>query len=86
MIDDARLVVAVGAGGVGKTTVAAALALDRARAGHRTLVMTFDPSRRLKDSLGVGDAALGADVIVPVDLPGSSPPACSTRGRPSIVS
>jgi anion-transporting ArsA/GET3 family ATPase len=54
---DQRLLVVVGAGGVGKTTLAAALGLQSARAGRNTLVMTFDPSLRLKDALGVGDEA-----------------------------
>ncbi len=54
---DQRLLVVVGAGGVGKTTLAAALGLQSARAGKNTLVMTFDPSLRLKDALGVGDEA-----------------------------
>lgn len=58
------LVVVVGAGGVGKTTVAAALGLAAAHEGRKTLVMTFDPSRRLKDALGVGAAP--ADQYVPV--------------------
>ncbi|HET7039865.1 MAG TPA: ArsA-related P-loop ATPase, partial [Gemmatimonadales bacterium] len=53
---DPRLLVVVGAGGVGKTTLSAALGVVSARDGDRTLVMTFDPSRRLKDALGVGDA------------------------------
>ncbi|MDH3404161.1 MAG: AAA family ATPase, partial [Acidobacteriota bacterium] len=56
--------VVVGAGGVGKTTVAAALAVALADAGHRTLVMTFDPSRRLKDTLGIGERALADEVPV----------------------
>lgn len=64
------LTVVVGGGGVGKTTVAAALALDAARAGHETLVMTFDPSRRLKDALGVGQDAAEREMRV----------AASTRG------
>jgi anion-transporting ArsA/GET3 family ATPase len=54
---NAPLLVVVGAGGVGKTTLAAALGLESARGGDRTLVMTFDPSHRLKDALGVGDEA-----------------------------
>ena len=64
-----RLLVVVGAGGVGKTTLAAALGLLSARDGVDTLVMTFDPSHRLKDALGVGSKAgvetrveLGAEV------------------------
>ncbi|MFQ5665904.1 MAG: ArsA family ATPase [Candidatus Binatia bacterium] len=48
-----RLVVCVGAGGVGKTTTAAALALAGALAGQRAAVITVDPARRLKDALGL---------------------------------
>lgn len=60
------LLVVVGSGGVGKTTLAAALGVAAARSGAETLVMTFDPSRRLKDTLGVGVAA--SDREVPVRL------------------
>jgi anion-transporting ArsA/GET3 family ATPase len=42
-----------GAGGVGKTTVAASLALHAALLGRRVLVCTIDPSRRLATSLGL---------------------------------
>jgi anion-transporting ArsA/GET3 family ATPase len=48
-----RVVVCVGCGGVGKTTVAAAIGLEAARAGRRALVITIDPARRLADALGV---------------------------------
>ncbi|MDP7114468.1 MAG: ArsA-related P-loop ATPase [Myxococcota bacterium] len=48
-----RLLVCVGSGGVGKTTVAAALAVEAARLGRRTLVITIDPARRLANSLGL---------------------------------
>ncbi len=61
------LVVVVGGGGVGKTTLAAALGLASARDGARTLVMTFDPSARLKDTLGVGEAARDREVRVAAD-------------------
>ena len=48
-----RILVTVGTGGVGKTTVAAALGLAAARHGKRALVLTIDPARRLADALGV---------------------------------
>ena len=50
-----RITVCVGCGGVGKTSVAAALALEAARRGLRTLVLTIDPARRLADALGVDE-------------------------------
>ena len=48
-----QVAVCVGCGGVGKTTVAGALALEAARRGRRALVLTIDPARRLADALGV---------------------------------
>lgn len=66
-----RLIVVVGAGGVGKTTLAAALALGAAKGGQRTLVMTFDPSLRLKDALGVGDSAKDEPIRVASHRQGS---------------
>jgi anion-transporting ArsA/GET3 family ATPase len=50
-----KVVVAVGTGGVGKTTVSASLAIAAASAGRRTLVMTIDPARRLAHALGVAE-------------------------------
>ena len=49
----AEILVTAGAGGVGKTTVAAALGLAGARAGRRTLVLTIDPARRLAQAMGL---------------------------------
>ncbi|HVY27678.1 MAG TPA: ArsA-related P-loop ATPase [Polyangiaceae bacterium] len=48
-----RVIVCAGAGGVGKTTIAAALSLSAARRGRRVLCLTIDPARRLADSLGL---------------------------------
>jgi anion-transporting ArsA/GET3 family ATPase len=48
-------VIVTGAGGVGKTTVSAALAVAAARSGRRTLVLTIDPARRLADALGIAE-------------------------------
>jgi anion-transporting ArsA/GET3 family ATPase len=64
------LVIFVGAGGVGKTTLAAALGVASARAGRDTLVMTFDPSLRLKDALGVSEEAREHDVRVDLEADG----------------
>ncbi len=66
----APLLTVVGAGGVGKTTLAAALGVVSAEEGADTLVMTFDPSRRLKDALRVEDAAGDRVVQVPLEAPG----------------
>ncbi|MGL5853533.1 MAG: ArsA-related P-loop ATPase, partial [Phycicoccus sp.] len=46
------ILVCCGAGGVGKTTTAAALALRAAESGRRVVVLTIDPARRLAQSLG----------------------------------
>lgn len=52
-LSGSRVVVSLGAGGVGKTTVSAAIALARARAGERVAVVTIDPARRLAGALGL---------------------------------
>lgn len=57
----------VGGGGVGKTTLAAATAVHFAAQGERTLVMTFDPSLRLKDALGIGGGGSSTEVRVALD-------------------
>jgi anion-transporting ArsA/GET3 family ATPase len=48
-----RVLIVCGSGGVGKTTTAAALALQAALEGRRVLVCTIDPARRLATSLGL---------------------------------
>jgi anion-transporting ArsA/GET3 family ATPase len=47
------IIVCCGAGGVGKTTTAAALGLRAAESGRRVVVLTIDPARRLAQSLGL---------------------------------
>ncbi len=53
LVRDMRVIVCCGAGGVGKTTVSAAMALSAAREGRRALVLTIDPARRLAQALGI---------------------------------
>jgi anion-transporting ArsA/GET3 family ATPase len=64
VVADHRIVVSAGSGGVGKTTVAASVALWGAMQGRRTVVMTIDPARRLATSLGL--ESLGS---VPHEIP-----------------
>jgi anion-transporting ArsA/GET3 family ATPase len=47
------IVVCCGSGGVGKTTTAAAIAVEGARLGRRACVVTIDPANRLADALGL---------------------------------
>ena len=48
-----RVCICVGAGGVGKTTSAAAIARGMAARGQKVCVVTIDPARRLADALGL---------------------------------
>jgi anion-transporting ArsA/GET3 family ATPase len=50
-----RIIVYLGTGGVGKTSVAAATAMAVAGAGARAMVVTTDPSLRLRTALGLAD-------------------------------
>ena len=62
------IIVCCGSGGVGKTTTAAAVALQGARLGRRACVVTIDPARRLANSLGL-DALTNS----PTEIAGSWP-------------
>jgi anion-transporting ArsA/GET3 family ATPase len=53
LVRESSIIVCCGSGGVGKTTTSAVVALEGARAGRRTVVVTIDPARRLADALGL---------------------------------
>lgn len=63
------VVVCCGSGGVGKTTTAAALAVEGARRGRRACVVTIDPAKRLADALGL-HALTNTPALVEGDWPG----------------
>jgi len=66
LLDESRLIVVCGPGGVGKTTSAAALGVLAARySNKRVLVLTVDPARRLATALGL-EAIGNVEVPVPV--------------------
>jgi anion-transporting ArsA/GET3 family ATPase len=55
LLSKAKVIVCVGSGGVGKTTVASALALRAAQMGRKVLVLTVDPAQRLKSTMGLDE-------------------------------
>ena len=52
-----QVVICAGSGGVGKTTVSAAIGAGMARRGLKVAVLTIDPARRLANSLGLPELA-----------------------------
>ena len=69
LIDDpaTRIIVTCGAGGVGKTTTAAALGLRAAERGRKVVVLTIDPARRLAQSLGLTELDNTPRAVADVD-------------------
>jgi len=68
VIKDKRIIVCSGSGGVGKTTAAAAIALEAAQRGRKAIVLTIDPARRLATAMGLD--TLG-DTPKEIPLPGA---------------
>ncbi len=55
------MLICLGSGGVGKTTMAAAWGIEAAMRGQRVVVLTIDPAQRLATALGF-EAAKGASL------------------------
>ncbi len=73
-----RVLLCVGAGGVGKTTISATLALRAAVEGRSALVCTIDPARRLANSLGLSElgnteSRISSDKLAEAGLPPQAP-------------
>ena len=52
-LSNASVIICCGAGGVGKTTTSAVLAIAAAERGRNVALVTIDPARRLADALGI---------------------------------
>jgi len=63
-----HVVICAGAGGVGKTTVSATIALGLAAQGHRVAVVTIDPARRLAEALGLDQLGNQPRLVDPARL------------------
>ncbi len=72
LITENSILVTAGAGGVGKTTTAAALGLVAALETRRkVLILTVDPARRLADAMGLANFG---NVVTRVDISGFAHP------------
>jgi anion-transporting ArsA/GET3 family ATPase len=73
LLDDpaVSIIVCTGAGGVGKTTTAAALALRAAERGRNVCVLTIDPARRLAQAMGLTELDNTPRPVSQVQGPGS---------------
>jgi arsenite-transporting ATPase len=60
------LIMTMGKGGVGKTTIAAAIAVELAARGHQVLLTTTDPAAHLTETLGADVANLTVSRIDPM--------------------
>jgi arsenite-transporting ATPase len=83
------VVMTMGKGGVGKTTVASAIAVELAHRGHRAHLSTTDPAAHLSDTIGTAVARLSVSRIDPAaetsrysqQVIGRSAPHLDERGK-----
>ena len=61
------VIMTMGKGGVGKTTLAAAIAAELARRGHHVHLSTTDPAAHVADAVGAGIAGLSVSRIDPAE-------------------
>lgn len=64
LIHNHKILICAGSGGVGKTTMSAAIAVRGAELGKKVLVLTIDPAKRLATALGLDDLS-SEEILVP---------------------
>ncbi|MFT3971143.1 MAG: ArsA-related P-loop ATPase [Micropruina sp.] len=69
--DTLRVLLCVGTGGVGKTTLSAAVAVRAATLGRRVVLVTIDPARRLAQAMGLDTLAHDPTPVEVPDAAGS---------------
>jgi anion-transporting ArsA/GET3 family ATPase len=69
LVEGREICICAGAGGVGKTTTSAAIAVGMARRGLKVAVLTIDPARRLANSLGLPELG-NEERRIELDAPG----------------
>lgn len=65
LIRSSKILITAGSGGVGKTTLAASIAVKAALMGKRVLVITIDPAKRLAQALGMPSAPENLESLGP---------------------
>ncbi|MFL5896361.1 MAG: ArsA family ATPase [Thermoleophilaceae bacterium] len=70
VLEGREICICAGAGGVGKTTTSAAIALGAAAEGRKVAVLTIDPAKRLANSLGLEKLGNEARRVRGVEGPG----------------
>ena len=68
MIKDKKVEIFCGTGGVGKTTLSCSRAIKLASMGKKVLLITIDPSKRLKQVIGLNDEDIGQSKAVDCSL------------------
>lgn len=76
--DGQGLVMVMGKGGVGKTTIAAAVAVDLARRGEEVLLTTTDPAAHIAD-------AVGSDALPTLEVSAIDPDEATRRYRERVL-
>ena len=80
LLRNKKVIVMVGAGGVGKTTTSALLAIRAAMSGRRVALLSIDPAKRLANALGLGLGHEMSAVALQNPVPGGSLHAAMLKG------